>query len=217
MSTREVRYHKAVCDLCGTARTGLRPERRTAGAALHEAQRVGWTILPIPAPPAGGQRRIIAICSQHEELGIHWCTVCREDLEEKGWKPARDGDLLQECPAGHLNTLTPLDPSTALRPRIVTLCGSTRFAAELAAARERLTREGAIVLGPETPDPETADPAGAGTLALDLLHLARIDLADEILVVDPEGYISTRTHREITYARSRDKLISHTSQQQAGM
>lgn len=216
MSTREVRFHKAVCDLCEKARSGLRPERRTAAAALHDAQHYGWTLLPIPAPPSGGQRRTIAICPEHDAAGIHWCSTCKEDLEDTAWKAARDGDLLQECPAGHLNTLTPLDPATRRRPRVVTLCGSTRFAPQMADERARLTLEGAIVLGPEILDPTNPTLEGPGTPALDQLHLARIDLADEILVVDPGGYIGTSTHHEIAYARSRDKLVSRTSQLPAG-
>jgi hypothetical protein len=42
---------------------------------------------------------------------------------------------------------------------------------------------------------------------LDFLHLRKIDLADEILVVNVGGYVGESTTREILYARENHKFI----------
>lgn len=42
---------------------------------------------------------------------------------------------------------------------------------------------------------------------LDRLHFAKIDLADEILVVNAGGYIGSSTQREIAYARGNGKDV----------
>ena len=42
---------------------------------------------------------------------------------------------------------------------------------------------------------------------LDVLHLAKIDMADRILVLDVDGYIGESTRREIAYAEMRRKEI----------
>jgi hypothetical protein len=46
---------------------------------------------------------------------------------------------------------------------------------------------------------------------LDALHLAKIHMADEVLVVNPEGYIGESCRREILYAESLGKPVSYTS------
>jgi len=42
------------------------------------------------------------------------------------------------------------------------------------------------------------------------LHLRKIDLADQVLVVNPGGYIGESTSREIAYARDTGKPVSFT-------
>jgi hypothetical protein len=42
---------------------------------------------------------------------------------------------------------------------------------------------------------------------LDRLHLAKIDMADEILVVNVNGYVGESTAREIEHARKRGKVV----------
>jgi hypothetical protein len=51
---------------------------------------------------------------------------------------------------------------------------------------------------------------------LDVLHFAKIDLSDEILVLDCDGgYIGESTEREIEYARMRGKAIRYLSREAA--
>jgi hypothetical protein len=45
---------------------------------------------------------------------------------------------------------------------------------------------------------------------LDDLHRHKIDLADEVLIVNPDGYIGDSTRSEIDYARARGKPVRYT-------
>ncbi len=94
------------------------------------------------------------------------------------------------------------------RPEIVCICGSARFADEMRAANRDLTFAGVIVVAPG----EAADEliTNEQKIALDALHLRKIDLADRVLVVNPGGYIGESTSREIAYARATGKPISFT-------
>jgi hypothetical protein len=97
-----------------------------------------------------------------------------------------------------------------MRPTIVCLCGSTRFKDQFIEANFRETMAGKIVLsvgcfghadGHEfTPEEK---------LALDHLHFRKIELADEVLVINPGGYIGQSTRNEIDYARSLSKRIRY--------
>lgn len=94
------------------------------------------------------------------------------------------------------------------KPTIVCLVGSTRFYDEFTRANFDETMAGRIVLTvgffhhtavlPITP---------AKKLILDELHLRKIDLADEVLVINPGSYIGNSTRREIWYAARRDKCL----------
>lgn len=101
------------------------------------------------------------------------------------------------------------------RPRIVVLCGSTRFWPELAEENLRQTAAGRIVLAPgcdmKRPHPLWADPADAEALkpVLDDLHKRKIDLADEVLVLNVGGYIGASTRSEIEYAEQLGKPITY--------
>ncbi|MFE2838576.1 hypothetical protein ACFXI6_47740 [Streptomyces mirabilis] len=102
------------------------------------------------------------------------------------------------------------------RPKIVVLCGSTRYWQELAEANLYETAAGRIVLAPgcnlKQPHPLWAAPAQADRLkqVLDALHRQKIDLADEVLIVNPGGYIGDSTRNEIEYARRLGKPIRYT-------
>lgn len=100
------------------------------------------------------------------------------------------------------------------KPPIVVLCGSTRFVEEFNRQRKLLTEQGWIVLSIEVvttqtrdEDPQHCDPALKA--ALDELHLRKIDLADEVFVLNPCGYIGESTAREIAYAERIGKPIRY--------
>lgn len=100
------------------------------------------------------------------------------------------------------------------RPEVVCLCGSLRFAEELAEATRVLTLAGVIVLAPVVLD-RPSDLAVTDEsvseeqrTALGELHLRRIDLADRVLVVAPGGHLGESTRREVAYARTRGKPVA---------
>lgn len=99
-------------------------------------------------------------------------------------------------------------------PRIVVICGSTRFMAEMAEADVRETEAGRIVVKPgcdlKSPSELWSDPVEAAALKvrLDELHRSKILLADEVLVVG--DYIGASTRGEIAFARSLGRPVRFT-------
>lgn len=108
-------------------------------------------------------------------------------------------------------------PALRERPRVICLCGSTRFIEQFATTTWELERAGNIVLGC-TLLPlwycGCAEHFGekTGTKAqCDEHHLRKIDLADEVLVLDIGGYIGNSTRREIAYAEAHGKTVRYAS------
>lgn len=93
------------------------------------------------------------------------------------------------------------------RPEIVTICGSTRFRAEMAEANRDLTLAGAIVLAPGVFGHSGDAMTDEQKSTLDDLHLRKIDLSDRVVVVAPGGYVGDSTSREAAYAKERGKLV----------
>ena len=94
--------------------------------------------------------------------------------------------------------------------KIVTLCGSTRFKEQYMEVQKRLTLDGCIVISVglfgHSGDEEVWKP---GTKEmLDDMHLRKIDLADEIFVINVDGYIGESTKREIAYAEKAGKKVN---------
>jgi hypothetical protein len=100
-------------------------------------------------------------------------------------------------------------------PRIVCLCGSTKFGSAFATANLELTLAGEIVLsiGCNMRDDDVFTGRREGELAqvkagLDELHKRKIDLADYVLVVsDESGYFGQSTTGEIRYAIEHGKPV----------
>lgn len=98
--------------------------------------------------------------------------------------------------------------------KVITLCGSTRFRDEFTAAQKRLTLEGNIVLSVglfgHSGDNEVWSENTKEML--DDMHFRKIDMADEIFVINPGGYIGESTRREIEYARKNNKTVKYLVQ-----
>lgn len=103
------------------------------------------------------------------------------------------------------------------RPRIVCLCGSTRFVAQMACIAWAFERdEGHITLGlhllpdnyPGVQNDHMAEHAGKKE-HMDELHKRKIDLADEVFVVNIGGYIGESTRSEIDYAIAHGKPVKY--------
>jgi hypothetical protein len=99
----------------------------------------------------------------------------------------------------------------AAKPIVVCLCGSTRFSQAFQDANLSETLVGRVILsiGINVKSDEDLIKVGVeiNKEALDLLHLFKIDLADEILVLNVGGYIGDSTTREVQYAYAMGKHI----------
>ena len=95
--------------------------------------------------------------------------------------------------------------------KIITLCGSTRFKNEFMEEQKRLTLEGNIVISVglfgHSGDNEVW--TGGTKEMLDDMHLRKIDLADEVFVINVGGYIGSSTRSEIEYAKSIGKTVQY--------
>lgn len=125
-----------------------------------------------------------------------------------------------ECPrCGHMQDIrrTPGFGEGLLsdRPKVITLCGSTKYMPEFLAETRRLTLDGHIVISvglfghtEAGFDWGTDEEPSELKVMLDKLHLDKIDLAEEIHVIDVDGYIGTSTRREMNYAKANGKSIT---------
>lgn len=91
--------------------------------------------------------------------------------------------------------------------KVITLCGSTRFRKEFERINKKLTLEGNVVISVgcfghagDTISQEQKE-------LLDQIHLQKIDMADEVFVINVDGYIGKSTSREIKYALSAGKPV----------
>lgn len=102
--------------------------------------------------------------------------------------------------------------------KVITLCGSTRFKEEFMREQKRLTLEGNIVISVglfgHSGDHEVWEGMSEDTLTktkemLDDMHKRKIDMADEIFVINVGGYIGTSTRSEIEYAQAHGKVVKY--------
>jgi hypothetical protein len=188
--------HRCQCTggLCGSRHTNsaLRCDRTTDSTRLLAAP-TDLTLTPAAATAL-----------PVEELRA-WCPSCHHKATNRQRATTRE---LQKTPSRRhaVRHLRGPDMARDTEPRIVVICGSTRFMTEMAEADLTETVAGRIVVRPgvdmKSQHPLWADPTDAEALKvrLDRLHRAKIRLAHEALIVGP--YIGDSTRAEIAYARS---------------
>lgn len=100
------------------------------------------------------------------------------------------------------------------KPTIVCLCGSTRFYEQFQKANYDETMAGRIVLTvgfyPHSSEQAHGEKVGITNeqkAELDELHLRKIDLADEVFVINVNGYVGDSTLSEVAYALWKSKPI----------
>lgn len=102
--------------------------------------------------------------------------------------------------------------------KVITLCGSTRFKDAFLEAQKRLTLEGNVVISVglfgHSGDAEVWEGMDEGTRTatkemLDDMHRRKIDMADEIYVINVGGYIGESTQGEIEYAKQTGKRVRY--------
>jgi len=104
-------------------------------------------------------------------------------------------------------------------PKVVCLCGSTRFSDQMLVKQWELTKAGYIVLSwcalPPSyshQGPHVGDAEGVKDI-VDELHKRKIDLADEVLVLNVGGYVGDSTRSEINYALAHDKPVRYLEEE----
>ena len=95
--------------------------------------------------------------------------------------------------------------------KVVTLCGSTKFKDQFIQAQKELTLAECIVISVglfgHSGDAEVFT---EGTKEmLDDMHKRKIDMADEIFVINVGGYIGSSTRSEIEYAQKTGKIVRY--------
>jgi hypothetical protein len=95
--------------------------------------------------------------------------------------------------------------------KVITLCGSTKFRDEFMAEQKRLTLEGNIVIsvGLFGHSGDTEVWLEETKTMLDDMHKRKIDMADEIFVINVGGYIGESTKSEIEYAIKTGKTVRY--------
>ena len=95
--------------------------------------------------------------------------------------------------------------------KVITLCGSTKFKDEFIQEQKRLTLEGNIVISVglfgHSGDSEVWSENTKEML--DDMHKRKIDMADEIFVINKNGYIGSSTKSEIEYAIKTGKKVTY--------
>jgi len=102
--------------------------------------------------------------------------------------------------------------------KVITLCGSTKFKEQFLRIQKELTLKGNIVISVglfgHSGDNEVWENMDEGTLTktkamLDDMHKRKIDMADEIFVINVNGYIGESTKSEIEYAKITGKKVNY--------
>lgn len=95
--------------------------------------------------------------------------------------------------------------------KVITLCGSSRFKDAFLESQKCLTLDGNIVISVGLFGHSGDDEVWAEGIKemLDDMHKRKIDMADEIYVINVNGYIGSSTKSEIQYAKATGKEVKY--------
>ncbi|WP_349408533.1 DUF4406 domain-containing protein [Pseudalkalibacillus sp. SCS-8] len=96
--------------------------------------------------------------------------------------------------------------------RVITLCGSTKFKKQFRETEASLTLQGHVVISLGFfEQSEGIQITEEQEQLFKKIHFKKIDMADEIFVIDVDGYIGSSTSKEIEYANKTNKPIRYYS------
>lgn len=99
---------------------------------------------------------------------------------------------------------------TVNKYNIITLCGSIKFKDEFLKVQEKLTLDGNIVFTPNFFNSIKKEEINLDTKKmLDEMHKQKIDMSNEIYVINLGGYIGESTKSEIEYAKMKGKKVNY--------
>ena len=93
--------------------------------------------------------------------------------------------------------------------KVITLCGSTRFKDDFMEQQKLLTLQGYIVISVGCFGHSGDVFTDEQKKMLGDMHKRKIDMADEIYVINKNGYIGSSTRSEIEYAKSKEMPITY--------
>lgn len=93
--------------------------------------------------------------------------------------------------------------------KVITLCGSTRFKKEFEEMNKCLTLEGNVVISVGCFGHAGDVFTDEQKVMLDDIHRQKIEMADEIFVINKDSYIGKFTRAEIEYAKKLGKKINY--------
>lgn len=91
--------------------------------------------------------------------------------------------------------------------KIVVLIGSSKFQTEFNTAARKFTREGNVVLAPHLYTPAEGAMTKQEQDVSHELTLKRIDMADLVVVINPNNRMTETTHKEVDYAESLNREV----------
>jgi len=140
--------------------------------------------------------------------------ILRGALENTTYSQTRE--LMNEILEERLQTSDDNNGLTKKFPKVICLCGSTRFFKEFQEINYQETMKGNIILSvgfyphfTEQAHGQNIGITDEQKIMLDELHKRKIDLADEIFVINVGGYIGESTRNEIEYAMKHHKKVSY--------
>lgn len=94
--------------------------------------------------------------------------------------------------------------------KIVCLCGSTKFKSAFELANREETLKGNVVLsvGFFLHSDDTLSISDEQKLYLDYLHLDKIKMADEVIILNVDGYVGNSTFNELQFSYGLGKAIT---------
>ncbi len=96
------------------------------------------------------------------------------------------------------------------RPKIITLCGSTKFKEQFLQEQKRLTREGNIIFSVGSfAHFDNEDLDERTRKIVDNVHKEKIMISDEIFVINVNNYIGESTKSEIEYAVQLGRKVAY--------
>lgn len=97
--------------------------------------------------------------------------------------------------------------------KVITLCGSTTFKKEFEKVNKELTLQGNVVISVGLfAHADRINLTEEQKQMVDLLHLEKIRMSDEVWVIDVDKYIGESTAREILFAKMLGKEVKYYSQ-----
>lgn len=157
----------------------------------------------------------VKVMLQKSEADLVVLALSHLAIERPGWNP-----MLSELAQQFDPLVTSYEDfrkwGQSERPKVIALCGSTRFTEQMMILSWEFAKQGHIALGWNVlPDSYfQGGPVGANTAEeedvkeqIDELHKRKIDLASEVFVLNIDGYVGESTQSEIDYAIETGKHV----------